>query len=291
MITYNSRPVALASPIARIGEGMSDYSDRLTMAEIRAFLLKSDAVEEVEGILVDSMLKRSHDSSTALRRPVVKRPADDDVANLQTASGASIDAVSRKGNDSSSNRLDYLKIHDMLPSIDNGGTTRARSNRTFISNDQRPQQEMKALFNQQPNKSKLLELQSIEESTAEEFSELQSRRDRVVSTRSELHPVQQSLNRRRPHRQVRPFLPLQHHAQGHVEQEVNTKNKASMTQLFDLTQQHAMKLALSSVESMEYQRELDLIRAGHWSIDKSDLRNATRASSSLRSHRSRRPQR
>jgi len=33
------------------------------------------------------------------------------------------------------------------------------------------------------------------------------------------------------------------------------KSKALMTQLFELTQQHAKKLALNSVESMEYQRE------------------------------------
>ena len=143
-------------------------SDRLSMDEIRAFLLKSDAVEEAEGILVDSMLKRSHDSSsTALRRPVVTRPSD--VADLQVTSATSIDTASTIGSDisSSSNRLDYLKIHDLLSSIDDGGATRGRNGRTFISSDPRPQQDIKTLSNQQSNKLKLLELQSIEESVAE----------------------------------------------------------------------------------------------------------------------------
>ena len=61
------------------------------------------------------------------------------------------------------------------------------------------------------------------------------------------------------------------------------KSKALMTQFFELTQQHAMKLALNSVESMDYtrERELGLIRAGDWSIDKSYLRNATIMSSTI----------
>lgn len=264
-------------------------SDRLSMDEIRAFLLKSDAVEEAEGILVDSMLKRSHDSSTALRRPVVKRPAD--VTDLQVTSATSIDTASTNGSDisSSSNRLDYLKIHDLLSSIDDGGATRGRNSRNFISSDQRPQQDIKTLSNQQPNKLKLLELQSIEESATEELSELQSRRellqDRVVSTRSELERqriLYNSLATGGGHidKSDHSYRSSTMHKRlsGHVEQEVQGKNKASMTQIFELTQQHAKKLALNSVKSMEYQRELGLIRAGDWSIDKSYLRNATRAS-------------
>ena len=56
-----------------------------------------------------------------------------------------------------------------------------------------------------------------------------------------------------------------------------------MTELFELTQQHAKKLALNSVEFMDYTRE-SWVSSGQerdWSIDKSYLRNATIMSSTI----------
>jgi len=248
------------------------------MDEIRAFLLKSDTIEEAEGILVDNMLKRSHDSSSsALRRSVLNRPADGDQQTSATAISASTTDT-----DSNVNRLDYLKIHDLLSSFEEAPRGRQKA-----SSSHRPQHEIQ--LSNQPSKMKLRELQSIEESTADELLELQSRQkllqDRYVSTRSELERQRILYNNIATdgghidkHDYSYRSSNMHKRLSNHVEQEVNTKNKASMNQLFELTQQHAKKLALNSIESMEYQRELDLIRAGDWSIDRSFLRNATRPS-------------
>ena len=150
-----------------------------------------------------------------------------DVADLQVTSATSIDTASTNGSDisssSSSNRLDYLKIHDLIcchPSMMVGlreGETAGPSSPVIRDLVQSTIEQVKAYVGIAIDRGVpgwvVVGAAVPTRTVAGQGCVDPIRSERAGET---AHPVQQSRNRRRPHRQVRPSLPLQHHAQATV---------------------------------------------------------------------------
>jgi len=212
----------------------------LQFNEVREYLLESNSIEEAEGILLHNILNKSND---ALQRKVVKD-------SLQQPTSTAPDY---------SDRLDNLKISDLLGSLEMNMKKDAELQKSAA---QGPPKE------QETPLEKLDKMKFFDEVTEKELADLEKKRDYMQLKRLANKYEMEKINLiHKPEADAKTETIKAKARNAPIPFPKNSKE--AMGQLYELTEEHARRVAQNRAEALTYQREMEQLRQGKWSMNNS----------------------
>jgi hypothetical protein len=228
----------------------------LNLNDVKEYLLETNAVEEAESIILHNILRKSNES---LQKKVVK----------DSLGGA---AESKKIQENTE-KLDNLKISDLLGSLEEEykrsvGVKKSAS----LTADQPP------ISHAERQAQQLEKLKLFDEVAAQELTELEKKRDWVqlkkLSNKYELdkyniiNKPDDSAAARKQEAALAATIPFPKNSHD------------TMGKLYELTEEHARKMALNRAEALTLQKEREQLNKGNWSLRTSYLNTQLTSSTS-----------
>lgn len=209
--------------------------------DVREYLLESNAIEEAEGILLRNILNKSNEQ---LKRRVVAeslRKVDPSASTAQDA-----------------NKLDNLKISDLLGSLEADFKESEAKKASKLMTDAPKETPVEIIE----------KLKFVEDFTEKEIAELEKKRDwmqlKRLANKYELDKMNIIHKTEEPNTSTAAKS-----RSAPIPFPKNTKE--TMGQLYELTEEHARKVAQNKAEALVFQRELEMLNKGNWTMSSSYL--------------------
>jgi len=215
----------------------------LNFNEVREYLLETNSIEEAEGILLHNILNKSND--TLKRKAVLDNLRQPDTAKSVTYS----------------EKLDNLKISDLLGSFEAELKAEADTQVT--------KRVVAEKVSSETPEQTLDKLKFFDEVAEKELAELEKKRDYMQLKRLANKYELEKMNLiYKPDAETKA-----------AESKARTapipfpkNSKETMSHLYELTEEHARKMAQNRAESLTYQKELEQLNTGKWSLNSSYLK-------------------